>query len=108
MRTYLRSIGLAAAAVALWLAASGSANAALDYTGQTATTVSVMYFNLPANTEIAFVDKISGSIVLPSTTVSGSGSLVISLAALPPGPGEYYLLAHNGSTWIAQTVWFYV
>ena len=42
MRSYLRGIGLAAAAIGLQLAASGSANAALNYTGQTATTVSVM------------------------------------------------------------------
>jgi hypothetical protein len=92
----------------MWLAASQSANAALDYTGQTATTVTVQYFNLPANTEIAFVDRIAGSILVPSATVSGSGNLVVSLATLPPGPGEYYLLAHIGSGWIAQTVWFYV
>jgi hypothetical protein len=107
MRSYLRGIGLTAAAVVLWLAAGGSANAALDYTGQTATTVSVTYFNLPANTQIAFVDKISGATVAFGPTVSGSGSLVVSLAALPPGPGEYYLLAQAGG-WVAQTVWFYV
>ncbi|HEX4556556.1 MAG TPA: hypothetical protein VH249_21380 [Xanthobacteraceae bacterium] len=104
MRSYLRGTGLAAAAV-LWLAAGGSANAALNYTGQTATTVSVAYSSLPASTQIAFVDRISGSIFLPSATVSGSGTLVISLAALPPG--EYYLLAHEAGDWVAQTVWFY-
>jgi len=108
MRSYLRGIGLAAAAVVLQFIASGSANAALNYTGQTATTVSVMYFSLPANTQIAFVNKISGSIFAPSATVSGSGTLVISLATLPPGPGEYYLLAQEAGGWVAQTVWFYV
>ena len=107
MRSYLRGIGLAAAAVVLQLIASGSANAALNYTGQTATTVSVMYFGLPANTEIRFVNEINGVTFLPSATVSGSGTLVISLATLPPGPGQYYLLAQAGG-WVAQTVMFYV
>jgi len=107
MRSYLRGIGLAAVAVALQLIASGSANAALNYTGQTATTVSVMYFGLPASTEIRFVNEINGATFLPSATVSGSGTLVISLATLPPGPGQYYLLAQAGG-WVAQTVMFYV
>jgi hypothetical protein len=108
MRSYLRGIGLAAAAVVLQLVASVSAHAALNYTGQTATTVSVMYVSLPANTQIAFVDQISGATFAPSATVSGSGSLAISLAALPPGPGEYYLLAQEAGGWIAQTVRFYL
>jgi hypothetical protein len=108
MRTHLRGIGLAAAAVVLQLAAGGSANAALNYTGQTATTVSVMYVSLPANTQIMFVNQINGVTFLPSATVSGSGTLVISLATLPPGPGEYYLLAQESGGWIAQTVRFYL
>jgi hypothetical protein len=107
MRSYLRGIGLAVLAAVLQLIASGSAEAALNYTGQTATTVSVMYFSLPANTQISFVDQISGSTFVPSATVSGTGTLVISLAALPPGPGQYYLVAKAGG-WVAQTVMFYV
>ena len=108
MRSHLRGIGLAAIAVVLQLVASGSANAALNYTGQTAQNVSVTYVNLPANTNILFVDEISGAIFLPSATVSGSGSLVISLATLPSGPGQYYLLAQEAGGWVAQTVMFYV
>jgi hypothetical protein len=108
MRSYLRGIGLAAAAVVLQLAAGGSAHAALNYTGQTATTVSVMYVSLPANTQIAFVDQISGATFAPSATVSGSGTLVVSLATLPPGPGEYYLLAQEAGQWLARTVKFYL
>jgi hypothetical protein len=107
MRSYLRGIGLAAVAVGLQLVTSGSANAALNYTGQTATNVSVQYVNLPANTQISFVNEINGGIFFASAVVSGSGSLIIPLAALPPGPGQYYLLAHSGG-WIAQTVIFYV
>jgi hypothetical protein len=105
MRSYLRGIGLAAMAVGLQLVTSGSANAALNYTGQTPQNVSVQYVNLPANTQIAFVNEINGVIFAPSATVSGSGSLVIPLAILPPG--QYYLLAHQGSFWVAQTVMFY-
>src|ERR1700676_2614394 len=105
MRSHLRGIGLAALAVVLQLVTSGSADAALNYAAQTPQSVSVVYVNLPANTQIVFVDQISGAILSPSATVSGSGSLAVSLASLPPG--QYYLLAHQGSFWIAQTVMFY-
>jgi hypothetical protein len=65
-----------------------------------------MYFDLPANTKIVFVDQTSGTIVTsPSSVVSGSGSLVMPLTGLVPG--QYYLLAQQGSQWIAQTVVFY-
>lgn len=106
MRSALRVIGLAALAGILQLAASGNANAALNYTGQTAQNVSVMYFDLPANTKILFVDQISGGVMAsPATVVSGSGSLVIPLTGLVPG--QYYLLAQQSGQWIAQTVMFY-
>ena len=106
MRSGLRVIGLAALAVVLQLAASGIANAALNYTGQTAQNVSVMYVALPANTEITFVNETSGAIFTsPNAVVSGSGSLVMPLTGLPPG--QYYLLARQNGGWIAQTVKFY-
>jgi len=108
MRSHLRGIGLAAFAVVLQLIASGSAEAALNYTGQTAQNVSVMYVNLPANTKIMFVDEISGAFSLPVATVSGSGTLVIPFATLPPYPGQYYLLAQEAGGWVGQTVMFYV
>jgi hypothetical protein len=106
MRSGLRVIGLAALAVVLQLAASGIANAALNYTGQTAQNVSVMYVALPANTKIVLVDQVSGVIFTsPSAVVSGSGSLAMPLTGLPPG--QYYLLAQQNGGWIAQTVMFY-
>jgi hypothetical protein len=108
MRSHPRGIGLAAAAVVLQLAASGSAQAALNYAGQTATNVTVVYANLPANTKIMFADEINGAFSLPVATVSGSGSLVVPLATLPPYPGQYYLLAQEAGGWVAQTVMFYV
>jgi hypothetical protein len=65
-----------------------------------------MYFDLPANTKIMFVDKTSGVIFFsPSNVVGGSGSLVMPLTGLPPG--QYYLLAQQSGQWIAQTVVFY-
>jgi hypothetical protein len=103
MRPLLRIIGLAAL---LQFAASGIANAALNYIGQTAQNVSVMYFDLPANTKIVFLSYVSGVQIDPNIPlVSGSGSLVIPLTSLPPG--EFYVLAHQNSQWIAQTVMFY-
>jgi nitrogen fixation protein FixH len=105
MRCDLRVIGLTALGVVLQCAASGQANAALNYTGQTAQHVSVMYFDLPANTKIVLVDEISGAIVSQGPMASGAGSLAISLAALPSG--QYYLLAQQSGQWIAQTVIFY-
>ena len=106
MRSGLRGSGLAALAVVLQLAASGHANAALNYTGQTAQNVGVTSFDLPANTKILFVEQISGTIMTsPGTVVSGSGSLVIPLSGLVPG--QYYLMARQSGQWIAQTVMFY-
>jgi hypothetical protein len=106
MRCGFRVIGLAALAAVLQLAASGIANAALNYTGQTAQNVSVQYVDLPANTKIVLVDQVSGAIFSsPSAVVSGSGSLAMPLTGLPPG--QYYLLAQQSSQWIAQTVMFY-
>ena len=103
MRSLLRIIGLAAL---LQFAVSGVANAALNYTSQTAQTVSVMYFDLPANTKILIVDQISGVQINPNLPlVSGSGSIVIPLSGLLPG--EYYLLAQQAGQWVAQTVMFY-
>jgi hypothetical protein len=106
MRSGLRGIGLAVLALVVQFAAGGAANAALDYTGQTAQNVSVVYFGLPANTKIVFVDQVSGAIIQSQSSVaSGSGSLVMPLTGLLPG--QYYLLAQQAGQWIAQTVVFY-
>jgi len=101
---------LAALPIVLSLVASGGANAArLNYTGQTATDVSINYFDLPAGTTIVFLNYISGSkIATPTPLLTGSGSLTIPFSALPPVPGEYYVLALQGSSWVAPSVMFYV
>ena len=72
MRSHLRGIGLAAMAVGLQLVTSGSANAALNYTGQTPQNVSVQYVNLPANTQIAFVNEINGATFAFQGTAQGA------------------------------------
>src|SRR5436309_15170025 len=97
MRSHLRVIGLAILAIVLSLAASEHADAArLNYTSQTATDVSVVYFDLPAGTKIVFLSEISGvEITTPTPLLSGSGSLTIPLSALPLGPGQYYVLARQ-------------
>jgi len=110
MRSHLRIIGLAVLAIFLSLIASEGANAArLNYTGQTATDVSVDYFDLPAGTPIVFLNQVSGTkIATPTPLLTGSGSLTIPLSALPPVPGQYYVLALQGSSWLAPSVMFYV
>ena len=109
MRRALQSIGLAALAAVLQLAAGGAANAQIiNYTGQTAQDVFVTFVDLPANTQIVIVERISGTIAsAPGFTVNGSGSLNVPLVGLIPG--DYYVLARLASSvWIAQTVVFYV
>ena len=107
MRCGLKNISLAALAALLPLVAGGEANAALNYTGQTAQNVSVMYFALPANSHIVIVDQISGAIVSsPGLVVSGSGSLNVPLLGVIPG--QYYVLTQSNGQWIAQTVVFYI
>lgn len=106
MRCGFRGIGLAALAAVLQLAASGVANAAVNYTGQTAQNVSVMYFGLPANTNLMIVNHTSGAIVTPPIVVAGAGSLDITLLGLIHG--DYYVLAQQAGQWIAQTVIFHL
>ena len=108
MRCSLRSLGMAALAAVLPLAASGQANAALNYTSQTTQDVSVTYFGLPANSKIVIVDQVTGGIVSsPGLVVSGSGSLNVPLLGLIPG--QYYVLTQQSNgQWIAQTVVFYI
>jgi hypothetical protein len=110
MRSHLRIIGLAVLAIVLSLIASEGANAArLNYTGQTATNVSVDYFDLPAGTTIVFLNRVSGTkIATPTPLLTGSGSLTIPFSALPPVPGQYYVLALQGTLWVAASVMFYV
>jgi sarcosine oxidase gamma subunit len=103
----LRAIGFAALAFVLSLA--GTANAQrVNYGSQTTASVTVFYFDLPAGTRLFLLDGISGA-EIPTTLppVSGTGSATVSYNVLPPGPGQFYVLAKNGG-WVAQTVLFYL
>jgi hypothetical protein len=105
MRCGFRGLGLAALVAVLQVAASGAAIAGVDYTGQTASAVSVQFSDLPASTNLVVVDQTSGAIVSPAIVVSGSGSLDIPLVGLIHG--DYYVLAQQAGQWIAQTVVFH-
>jgi hypothetical protein len=95
--------------LALALALSTGANAqAINYSGQQNQSVDVAYFNLPANTRLAFVDSVT-SLQIDSQLppVSGSGTATIPFSVLPIGISQVYVLAHQSGAWIAQTVNFY-
>jgi hypothetical protein len=40
--------------------------------------------------------------------VSGTGSAVVPFNVLPPGPGQYTVLARQAGSWVAQSVMFYL
>ncbi len=110
MRCHLRAVGLAVLAVVLSLAASGQASAQrVNYGSQTPSTVTVFYFNLPAGTRLIFLNQVNGAENMAAIApVSGTGSVTIPYSVLPPGPGQYYVLARQSGAWVAQTVMFYL
>ena len=110
MRSYLRAVSFATVAVVLSLAASGQASAQrVNYGSQTPSSVTVFYFDLPAGTRLIFLDQVSSvESVAAIPPVSGTGSVTIPYSVLPPGPGQYYVLARQSGLWVAQTVMFYL
>jgi hypothetical protein len=106
----LRAIALAILAVVVPLAASGTANAAsVNYGSQTTASVTVFYFNLPAGTQLIFLNEVSGQEIAAAVPlVSGTGSVVLPFNVLFPGPGQYYVLARQAGAWTAQSVMFYL
>jgi hypothetical protein len=107
---HLRAVHFAALATVLSLAATGTAGAqTVNYGGQTTANVTVFYSNLPANTRLFLRNEVNGvesAATIPP--VSGTGSAVVSFNVLPPGPGQYYVLARQSGAWVAQTVMFYL
>jgi hypothetical protein len=87
--------------------AAGTASAQqLNYTSQSDVYVNVEYANLPANTQLFLLNRVSGgkwAALVPM--VSGSGSMAVPL---PSAPGDYSVLAEQAGDWVAQTVTFYV
>jgi|KBSSwiStaDraftv2_1062776.scaffolds.fasta_scaffold4065829_1 hypothetical protein len=110
MRCYLRAASFAVLAFALSLAASGHASAQrVNYASQTPSSVTVFYFSLPAGTQLIFLNEISSAETIAAIPpVSGTGSVTIPYSVLPPGPGQYYVLARQSGFWVAQTVMFYL
>jgi len=106
----LRAVYSVAVAIVLSLAATGAASAAsVNYGSQTTASVTVFYFNLPANTQLFLRDQVSGvELTAAVPPVSGTGSAVVPFNVLPPGPGQYTVLARQAGAWTAQSVMFYL
>ena len=106
----LRAVFFAAFAVVLSLAATGTANAAsVNYGSQTTASVTVFYNNLPANTRLFLRNQVNGvEIMATIPPVSGTGSAVVPFNVLPPGPGDYTVMARQAGSWVAQSVVFYL
>jgi hypothetical protein len=84
---------------------SASAQQQLNYVGQSDVSVDVSYSNLPAGTQLSYVNEVTGAKgAAPVPLVSGSGTITLPM---PPGPGRYSIIAMEGGDWLAQTVVFY-
>jgi len=106
----LRTAYFAALAIILSLAATGTACAAsVNYGSQTTASVTVFYSNLPANTQLFLRNEVNGVEHMAAVPpVNGTGSAVVPFNVLPPGPGDYTVLARQAGSWIAQSVVFYL
>src|SRR5215813_316723 len=105
----LRAVCFAAFAIVLSLAASGTAGAAaVNYGSQTTASVTVFYFDLPANTRLFLRNEVSGGELMATVPpLSGTGSAVVSFNVLSPGPYQLTVLARQAGGWVAQSVMFY-
>jgi hypothetical protein len=106
----LRAIGFAALAIVLSLAATGATSAqTVNYGSQTTANVTVFYSDLPVGTKLILLNEVNGVENVPAIPpVSGTGSVVVPFSVLPPGPGQYYVLARQSGAWVARTVMFYL
>jgi hypothetical protein len=107
---HLRAVHLALIALTLSFATAGSANAdSVNYGSQTTANVTVFYSNLPASTRLFLRNWVNGvEIAAAVPLVSGTGSVVVPFNVLPPGPGEFHVVARQAGGWVAQTVMFYL
>jgi len=83
----------------------------LDYVSQTADTLRVTYVDMPAGTEVVFVDTTSGAKTpSPSSALrnGGNGSADIAIDPALPAAGYYLLAQGSGGQYLAQTVTFYI
>src|SRR5437763_8365621 len=106
----LRAIAFAILAIIVSHAASRTASAGtVNYGSQTTASVTVFYFNLPASTQLIFLNEVNGAEIPAAVPlVSGTGSVALSFGVLPVGPGQYYILARQAGAWTAQSVMFYL
>ena len=82
-----------------------SAQQLLNYAGQSDASVDVSYSNLPAGTQLFYVNEVTGGkSAAPVPLVGGTGTLAIPM---PPGPGPYSIMSSADGNWVAQTVVFY-
>ena len=82
---------------------------ALNYVSHDSQNVSVTYSDMPAGTDVVWVNQVSGA-KSPSQSGAlrngGSGSAQIPISGV--SSGQYYLQAQNSGQSIAQTVMFYI
>jgi len=106
----LRPVYFAALAAVLSLAATGTAHAQrVNYGSQTTASVTVFYFDLPANTQLYLRNEVNGVEHMAAVPpLSGTGSAVVPFNVLPPGPGQFTVLARQAGLWTAQSVMFYL
>jgi len=88
----------------------GSAKAdRVNYGSQTTASVTVFYFDLPANTQLFRRNWVNGAEIAAAVPlVSGTGSITVPFSVLPPGPGEYQVRARQAGAWVAETGIFYL
>jgi len=102
-------IGVAIAAVIGLAAFASAASSRLNYISQTTQNVKVKYVNMPANTQVVFVNNTSGERINPEVGfVRGTSTLLVPVTGMPAG--DYYLLAQRfaDQKYIAQTVVFHL
>src|SRR3954447_23360485 len=81
-----------------------SAQQQLNYIGQSDVSVNISYFNFPAGTQLFYRNETSGAkspALVP--LVGDSGTIALPM---PPGPGQYSIMAWKGDDWV-QTIVFY-
>ena len=84
----------------------------LNYVSQTTAAVSVNYNNLPANTEIVWVNEFGQVQTVGSVSVPAGGQGALQVPIDPTlASNRYYLLARTSDVppaYLAQTVNFYI
>jgi hypothetical protein len=83
--------------------------ARLTYVGQTANRINVTYADMPAGSQLVFVNDTSGAQTPSPGNALGAGGNGSADIANPSVPGgKYHLLAQSDGQSIAQTVPFYL